>query len=91
MFKMSFRVFDEVFIYRPREGNIFTGVYLSVHKGGGPHVTITHDTLDLTVQPLPPPPDIRHGTPFGKRAVRILLAFYRILYGLSLNNLRSGI
>ena len=36
MFKMSFRLFDEVFIYRPQEGNIFTGVYLSVHKGGSP-------------------------------------------------------
>ena len=26
--------------------------------GGGPHVTITHDALDLTVQPSPS----RHGT-----------------------------
>ena len=25
-------------------------------KGGGPHVTITHDTLDLTVQGPPPTP-----------------------------------
>ena len=28
--------------------NVFTGVSLSVH--GGPHVIITHDALDLTVQ-----------------------------------------
>ena len=54
-----------------REGNVFS---LSVHWGGGPHVTITHGALDLTVQaslaqalsrhgtwgPQPePPPDIR--------------------------------
>ena len=38
-----------------REGNVFTCVCLSVH--GGPHVTITYDALDLTLQP--PPPDIR--------------------------------
>ena len=37
------------------EGTVFTGVCLSAH--GGPHVTITHDALDLTVQP-PPPSDI---------------------------------
>ena len=30
------------------EGNVFTHVYLSVHRG--PHVTITHGALDLTVQ-----------------------------------------
>ena len=34
-----------------REGNVFTCVYLSVH--GGPHVTITYDALDLTLQPPP--------------------------------------
>ena len=33
----------------------------SVHRGG-PHVTITHDALDLTVQA---PLDIRHCTPLG--------------------------
>ena len=37
-----------------RQGNIFTGVCLSaclsLQVGGGPHVTITHDVLDLTVQ-----------------------------------------
>ena len=32
--------------------------------GGGPHVTITHDALDLTVQG-PPTPDIRNGLPPG--------------------------
>ena len=31
-------------------------------EGGGPHVTITHDALDLTVQGSPPP-DIRNGPP----------------------------
>ena len=43
------------------EGNVFTGVCLSVHRGR-PHVTITCDALNLTVQgpcwsgppPLPP-------------------------------------
>ena len=39
-----------------REGNVFTGAYLSVH--GGPHVTIMLEALDLTVLPLPPP-DVR--------------------------------
>ena len=45
-----------------REGNVFVHVYpsvsLSVHRGGGPCMTITHDALDLTVQgpyPCPPP------------------------------------
>ena len=39
------------------------------HSGGGSHVTIIHDALEVTVQdPQPqlhhaPPPDIRHGTP----------------------------
>ena len=47
-----------------REGNVFTGVCLSVGRGD-PHVTITDDALDLTVQ-VPHPlslPDIRLGTP----------------------------
>ena len=49
----SVRVCVRVMIdYQPptklREGNIFTRVCLSVHWGG-PHETITYDTLDLTV------------------------------------------
>ena len=37
-----------------REGNVFTGVCQSVQRGEGvsPDVTITHDALDLSVQPL---------------------------------------
>ena len=50
-------------IYRPpmklREGNVFTRVCLSVHRGKGLHLTIVHDALDLTLQA----PHIRHGTP----------------------------
>ena len=42
-----------------REGNVFTGVCVSVCPHGGPRVTITHDALDLTVQAL----SCRHGTP----------------------------
>ena len=51
-----------------REGNVFNR---KGRWGGGPHVTITHDTLDLTVlcsfpwpSPRPrswPPPDMGHG------------------------------
>ena len=40
--------------------NVVTKVvfsYMFVHRG--PHVIITHDALNLTVQP--PPPDMRHG------------------------------
>ena len=39
------------------EGNVFShvSVILSVHRGGGSHVTITHDALDLTTQGLPDP------------------------------------
>ena len=48
--------------YRPpmklREGNVLSRVSLSVH--GGPHVTLTHDALNLTIQGpswhCPPPP-----------------------------------
>ena len=37
---------------------------LSVHRGGGPHVTITHDASNLIVQaPRPAPQDISHGRP----------------------------
>ena len=49
-----------------REGNVFTGVCLSVGQGD-PHVTITDDALDLT--PLAPlisdlgPLDLRPGAP----------------------------
>ena len=35
-----------------QEGNVFIRVCLYIGKGG-PHVTITHGALDLTVQPLP--------------------------------------
>ena len=44
--------------YRPptelREGNVFIPICLSISLsgGGGSHVTITHDTFDLTLQPL---------------------------------------
>ena len=46
------------------EGNVFTCVCLSVHRG--PHLTITHDALGLTVQgppPALPPPNIDMGPP----------------------------
>ena len=33
-----------------REGNVFTGVCHYVQLGGGPHMTITHDVLNLTLQ-----------------------------------------
>ena len=61
-------IYIQVYHYRPPtklwEGSVFTGVCHSVH--GGPHVTIIHDALDLTVQaplsnrpetqsPVPPP------------------------------------
>ena len=40
---------------------------------GAPHVTITHDALDLTVQaPTPPPQDIRRGTPLQTSDLRPL-------------------
>ena len=39
------------------EGNVFTGVYHYVQLGGGPHMTITHDALDLTPQTPPPRPN----------------------------------
>ena len=56
-------------IYRPLTdlwaGNVFSRVCLSVHRGY--HAPITHDALDLTVQPPPGPStsplDIRPGTP----------------------------
>ena len=54
--------------YRPPkklwEGNVLTGVCLSLCSGeGGPHAIITHDALDRTVQgPLVLPPlDMGHG------------------------------
>ena len=40
-----------------REDNVISCVFLSFCQGGGPHVTITHDALDLNVQPIPPPPE----------------------------------
>ena len=53
---------------------VFSRVCLST---GGPHVTITHDALDLTVSPLPalvliliPPPDIWHGDSPGPVPLR---------------------
>ena len=42
-----------------REGNVFICVCLSFCSKGNSHGTITHDALDLTVQP---PPHIRHLT-----------------------------
>ena len=48
--------------YRPPtklwKANVFTRVCLLTE--GGPHMTIAHDTMDLTVQPIPP--ESRHGT-----------------------------
>ena len=32
------------------EGNVFTHVCLSVHRGKGLHLTIAHDALDFTLQ-----------------------------------------
>ena len=40
-----------------REGNVFLRVCLST-GGGGPHVTITHDTLDLNIQGSSPQPHL---------------------------------
>ena len=55
-------------IYRPPtklpQGNVFYCLCLSVQRERVPHVTITHDALDLTVQipiPAPAPPKFRHG------------------------------
>ena len=46
------------------EGNVFKGVSRFIGEGRGPHVTITHDALDLTEQaPAMPPPNIRHEDP----------------------------
>ena len=44
--------------YRPpkkREGNVFSRVCLSFCSQGGSHATITHNTLDLTIQGTPDP------------------------------------
>ena len=48
---------ENQYYYRPptnlRESNVFSGVCLLVClfiRGSGSHVTITHDTLDLTIQ-----------------------------------------
>ena len=52
-------VSGEYLFYRPtlnlREGNVFNCVCHSVVAGGGEgsHVTITNDTLDLTIPPYP--------------------------------------
>ena len=58
------------YFYRPPtkfwEGSVFVGICLPFCLHGGPHVTITHDELDLTVQGLlgpgtgPCPLDMRH-------------------------------
>ena len=46
------------------EGNVFSHVCLSFCSHRGPHVTITHDALDLSVQsPLGLPPSPGHGDP----------------------------
>ena len=46
-----------MYYYHPpsklREGNVFSRASLFVGLGLGVHVTITHDTLDLTVQGPP--------------------------------------
>ena len=70
--KVSCRLFKN--IYHPptklRKGNVFSRVCPSVIPSmGGPHVTITHDALDLIVSPPTsdmgtPSPDIRSGYPF---------------------------
>ena len=42
---VSVQYFNKISYHPPtklREGNVFTGVCLSVHRKGGPHVTITH-------------------------------------------------
>ena len=43
-----------IHIYRQptklREGNVFSRVCHSVNRGGGPHVSITHDALNLTIR-----------------------------------------
>ena len=48
----------DISCFRPptklREDNVFTRVCLSINSRGESHVTIIHDSLDLTVQ-LPPP------------------------------------
>ena len=61
-----------------REGNVYSSVCMLVshsvlRRGEGPHVTITHDALDLTIHipshdpsPLPqppPPPDMKPHCP----------------------------
>ena len=37
-----------------REDNVFTGVCVTFCSDKGPRVTIDHDALDLTVQPIHP-------------------------------------
>ena len=48
-----------MYIYRQlielRKGNVSVVSVCHSVPTGGPHVTITHDALDLTVFPLPPP------------------------------------
>ena len=54
------REIQNIFYHPPtklREGNVFTGVSLFVRRMGFRLVTITHDTLEVTVQG-PPPPDM---------------------------------
>ena len=71
--KVSCRLFKN--IYHPptklRKGNVFSRVCPSVIPSmGGPHVTITHDALDLIVQP----PHIRHGDPLPRHQIWVPLA-----------------
>ena len=47
-------VLKQGYIYRPPmklgEGNVFTHVCLSVHRGEGLHLTVAHDVLDFPLQ-----------------------------------------
>ena len=60
--QLVFRFTINKYHYRPPtkllEGNVFSRVCLVILfiGGEGPHVTIIHDALDITVQANPPPP-----------------------------------
>ena len=63
-----------MYFYRPpsklREGNVFSRVCLSIHRGGS-LATITHDALDLTVQG--PSPESLCISPF-KQAPQLVIS-----------------
>ena len=52
---VSFFIVGSLHFYRPKTKLCFHSVN-RVGDGRGSHVTITHDTLDLTIQVLPSPP-----------------------------------